>query len=194
MGEKRKYEMKARAERVAETRQRIVETTVALHREVGPRETTIAEIARRAGVERLTVYKHFPDDRALYAACQSHWLALVPPPDPAAHAALDPDERTNAVLRDLYRWYRAAAPMLRHVLGDAGSIPALADTIRASRSMLEQTVETLLRGRGLRGRARARTAAALGVVLQFSTWESLAAAGLADDEAATVAAAMARAG
>lgn len=195
MAEKRKYEMKARAQHVAETRRRIVEATVALHREVGPRETTIAEIARRAGVERLTVYKHFPDDRSLFEACQGHWLTRLPPPDFGRHAGIaDPDQRTSAVLRDLYRWYREAAPMLRHSLRDAAALPALAETLQASRAMLEQTVELLLRGRGLRGKASIRAAAALGVSLQFSTWESLTAAGLGDDEAAEVATAMARAG
>src|SRR5947208_13533789 len=78
--EKRKYQLKARAERQEETRRRIVEATVALHEEVGPAKTTVAEIARRAGVQRLTVYNHFPDERELYAACSSHYLADHPPP------------------------------------------------------------------------------------------------------------------
>src|ERR671919_2710297 len=78
----RKYEKKRRAEQEAETRQRIVEAMVALHREVGPARTTISAIAERAGVERLTVYRHFPDERSLFEACTGHWRASHPPPDP----------------------------------------------------------------------------------------------------------------
>ena len=51
-----------RAERQQETRRRI-EATIALHEEIGG-GTTITAIAERAGVSRLTVYRHFPDERA----------------------------------------------------------------------------------------------------------------------------------
>jgi AcrR family transcriptional regulator len=81
--EKRKYELKARAESQEETRRRIVEATVALHQEVGPARTTVSEVARRAGVNRVTVYNHFPDDLDLFAACQRHFLAEHPLPEAA---------------------------------------------------------------------------------------------------------------
>ena len=81
---KRKYELKKRAEQVEATRRRITEATVELHRTVGPAATQISEIARRAGVQRVTVYNHFPDEAALFAACSAHWRALHPAPDPAA--------------------------------------------------------------------------------------------------------------
>ena len=84
MAEKRKYELKKRAERQEETRRRIVEATVALHLEKGPAVTRISEIARRAGVQRVTVYNHFPYETSLLAACSSHWRALHPAPDPAS--------------------------------------------------------------------------------------------------------------
>ncbi len=80
----RKYELKRRAERKAETRRRIVEATVALHTSDGPARTTISAIADRAGVERHTVYAHFPDERALFDACSAHWASLHPFPDSAA--------------------------------------------------------------------------------------------------------------
>src|SRR4051795_10199971 len=88
MAEKRTYELKERARKQAETRRRIVEATVALHQEVGPARTTVAEIARRAGVQRLTVYNHFPDERELFGACSAHFIGGHPPPDPAAWAAV----------------------------------------------------------------------------------------------------------
>src|SRR5256885_16836927 len=80
--ETRTYELKARAEKQAETRRRIVEATAALHTEVGPARTTVAEIARRAGVQRLTVYNNFPEERELFEACGAYWLAGNPPPGP----------------------------------------------------------------------------------------------------------------
>src|SRR5690242_19300490 len=105
--EKRRYHLKARAESQRQTRERIVRATMELHREVGPAQTTIAEIARRAGVQRLTVYNHFPEEPDLVGACQGHWLSLHPPPDPAtALAAPDPVQRLQTALRDLYGWYR----------------------------------------------------------------------------------------
>src|ERR1700680_4230523 len=103
----RKYALKARAETQAETRRRIVEATSALHEEVGPARTTVSEIARRAGVERLTVYNHFPDETSLFEACGAHWMADHPLPDlSAAFADPDPAEGLRQVLTALYGWYR----------------------------------------------------------------------------------------
>ena len=98
--EKRPYRMKRRAELEEQTRRRITESTVALHEELGPARTSISAVAERAGVRRSTVYRHFPDDETLFAACSSHWRAANPPPDPSAWAAIeDPGERTETALR-----------------------------------------------------------------------------------------------
>src|ERR1700682_5356106 len=103
----RKYELKVRAEKQAETRRRIVEATSFLHEEVGPARTTVAEIARRAGVQRLTVYNNFPNETELFDACGQHSMERNPPPDPWAALALDnPLKRLRAVLGPLYPWYR----------------------------------------------------------------------------------------
>ena len=97
--ETRKYEKKRRAELEAETRRRITETAVELHGTVGPAHTSISAIAERAGVRRSTVYRHFPDEAALFNACSSHWEATNPVPDMGAWAAIqDPDERLRAAL------------------------------------------------------------------------------------------------
>src|SRR6185312_8925397 len=95
--EPRKYQKKLRAEQQEETRQRIVEAMVALHREVGPARTTISAIAERAGVERLTVYRHFPDERSMFEACTSHYATVVPQPDPARWEGVEePAERLRS--------------------------------------------------------------------------------------------------
>src|SRR5919109_2505286 len=120
MASRRKYELKQRGEQLQETRRRITEATVELHRTVGPAATRISEIARRAGVQRVTIYNHFPDDASLLAACSAHWRALHPAPDPTAW-----DGDLRAALRELYAWYRETEPMTANVLRDAESIPAL---------------------------------------------------------------------
>ena len=100
---KRAYRKRRRAEQEEETRLRITEAAVDLHGSVGPARTTVSAIAERAGVQRATVYRHFPDEEALFAACSSHWAALNPPPDPAAWAEIaDPDERLRRALSELY--------------------------------------------------------------------------------------------
>src|SRR4051812_21205209 len=116
----RTYRQKKRAEQSAETRRKIVEATVALHREVGPAATQINEIARLAGVQRVTVYSHFPDEVSLFMACSAHWRALHPAPDPATWLSIeDPAKRLRLGLRELYEWYRKTEPMTGNVLRDA---------------------------------------------------------------------------
>ena len=116
---KRPYNQKRRAERAAETRQRIVEATVALHGSVGPARTTLSMIAERAGVQRHTLYAHFPDERSLFLACSGHSMERDPPPDPAAWADLEGAARLRAGLDALYSWYARNAELLAAVLRDA---------------------------------------------------------------------------
>src|ERR1700741_1397047 len=100
------YRMKKRAELEEQTRLRITESAVALHEELGPARASISAIAERAGVRRSTVYRHFPDEEALFAACSAHWGAANPPPDPQPWTAIeDPAERTETALSELYAFY-----------------------------------------------------------------------------------------
>src|SRR3954453_23200307 len=97
--EKRSYELKKRAEAMAGTRLRITEAAVELHGSVGPSRTTVSAVAERAGVQRHTVYRHFPTEAALFSACSSHWATKNPWPDPAGWTSLGDG------LDQLYRWY-----------------------------------------------------------------------------------------
>ena len=183
----RRYELKERARRLQETRQKIIDATEALHREVGPARTTIAEIARRAGVGRVTVYNHFPDERTLLAACSAQFIAGSPPPDPSAWAPIaDPDERLRHALRELYGYFRANEPMLANVTRDAALIPALAELLGSAEAAAhEQAMRAiLLDGRGVHGSRKTRTQAAIGLALAFGTWQRLAATEQLTDEAA----------
>src|SRR5919112_6707276 len=124
--QRRRYELKARAEAQQATRARIAAAAAELHQEVGVARTTVADIARRAGVQRLTVYNHFPDLAALLPACTAHWMAEHPPPDLApAFARADPAERLRTALTALYGWYRATAPMQERVFGERSSVHEL---------------------------------------------------------------------
>ena len=170
----RPYRKNVRARREEETRRRITEATVELHREVGPASTTISAVAERAGVQRLTVYRHFPDEATLIGACSAHWRAGHPIPDPAPWAAIaDPEERLRTALGELYAYYGSDDAMIANIQRDAAAIPALAAAIRDRSAYMAAAHELLMRGWGARGRRRELLAAAIGHALEFGTWRSL---------------------
>ena len=170
----RPYRMKRRAELEQQTRRRITESTVALHEELGPARTSISAVAERAGVRRSTVYRHFPDEEALFTACSSHWRAANPPPDPHAWAAVDdPGDRTETALRELYAFYGRTEGMYTSLLRDEPLLPILQRLLGDFYGYLRAIEDILMAGRGLRGRAARRTRAAIGHALAFSTWRSL---------------------
>jgi AcrR family transcriptional regulator len=185
--------MRKRAEQVDHTRQRIVQAAVHLHGTIGPAATTIAGIAEQAGVTRLTVYRHFPDEEALYLACSAHWMAQQVLPDPDAWAKLaDPADRLRAGLADLYRYYRQGAAMLTRVYRDKQAMPEqlqqLVDrTERHHRDvLLEPFAGTCTRAQ------RRRLRAVVGHAVSFWTWRSLCLeGGLSDREAVEAMAALA---
>ena len=166
---KRKYELKARAERQAETRRRITEATVGLHQEVGPARTTVAEVARRAGVTRLTVYNNFPEERELFAACQGHWFEQHPPPP------LDPADGVEAVLASLYAWYRETARMAENVRRDRALVPELDALMRETGDARMAELARALGGGPM-----------VALALDFWTWRRLTGEGLSDAEAAAL--------
>ena len=191
----RKYEKKRRAEQESETRRRIVEAVFALHGEIGPARTTIKAIAQRAGVERLTVYRHFADEGAIFAACDAHFRSETPPPDPAAWADIvDPAERLRAALVAFYGFYRRGENMIANAERDAVGLPALAVLMAPRDAMLAALREDLLAAWAVGDRARTKLAAAIAHALRFDTWRSLARVeGLEDAEAADLMVDLARA-
>lgn len=163
-----------------DTRRRITEAAVDLHGTVGPARTTVAELARRAGVSRVTVYNHFPDDASLLAACSAHWAERNPPPDPSAWPSIaDVDERLRVALGELYEWYGANEAMLANSERDATLVPALAE-LRARRTtpFREAMLELLAPA------ASPERRALVAVGLELRTWQALAARGLSPSEAA----------
>jgi AcrR family transcriptional regulator len=182
----RRYQKKRRAEQQAETRQRIVEAMVALHREVGPARTTISAIAERAGVERLTVYRHFADETAMFQACSAHFATEVAPPDPASWANVaEPAERFRAALLAFYGYYRRGEDMLAHVHRDVPQVPALSAVMAPWDAFVDAVRDGLLDVWAASQPAPSRLAATIAHALRFDTWRSLARVeGLADAEAA----------
>jgi AcrR family transcriptional regulator len=116
----RRYELKQRAQRQADTRRRILEATVALHTERGLVATQITDIAQRAGVDRVTVYRHFPDPASLFKACAAHYYDAHPPPNPTGWAAIrDPEVRLRHGLQEVYGYWAQNAATVAHILRDA---------------------------------------------------------------------------
>lgn len=180
--QKRKYEKKARAEAEAQTRRRITESAVELHGSLGPARTSMSAVAEHAGVRRSTLYRHFPDERALFGACSAHWGAENPPPDIGRWAEVeDPDERLALALDDLYAYYRRAGGMIDKLLRDEGAVPVVAEQFAPYHQFLAGAAEILARGRGLRGNSAKRTRAAIGHALAFRTWQDLTEAQSLDD-------------
>jgi AcrR family transcriptional regulator len=172
--EKRPYRMKKRAELEEATRRRITESAVALHGTVGPARTSVSALAEHAGVRRSTVYRHFPDEASLFAACTAHWMQANPVPDIGSWAGIeDPDERLRAALAALYPYYRRTAGMMENLIRDEPVSELVQKHFAAYRGYIEAARETLLRGRTSRGRGRARERAAIGHALAFATWRSL---------------------
>jgi len=170
----RPYRMKRRAESQEQTRLRITESAAELHGTVGPSRTTVSAVAAHAGVRRSTVYRHFPDETALFDACTSHWAAANPPPDLSVWAAIkNPDVRLRVALDDLYAFYRQTERMLDNLFRDETIVPQVEQRFVAFRNYLAAATDALLAGRRLRGAARRRTKAALGHAIAFATWKSL---------------------
>jgi AcrR family transcriptional regulator len=210
-GQRRPYTLRERARRQEEVHRRITKITVDLHETVGPARTTVSEIAKRAGVQRATVYNHFPTELELFDACSSHWVEEHPPPNPAEWVGIeDPGRRLETALAALYSYYEEGQDMLENVLRDAPLMPALEEINRRKWwPFIEELVELLTQGwedtevsdpiaqpgpdnvrtSGQHANRPERTLleASLRVAVDFFTWKKLARAGLSNDEASRLA-------
>ena len=184
---KRRYEKKARAAQEEATRLRVIEAAIGLHGTVGPARTTVSAIAERAGVRRATVYRHFPDERALFLGCSGAWRERNPLPEPATWAGIDdPGARLEVALDALYGWYEQAEPMLTAVLRDIDAMPVIAELQAGRVAYLTHVEDGLASGWGVRGKAAQRLRATIGLALDFYTWRTLHERGLARSEAVAV--------
>jgi AcrR family transcriptional regulator len=172
---KRKYELKRRADEMADTRRRITEAAVELHGTVGPARTTMSSVAQRAGVQRHTVYRHFPDEEALLAACSAHYFTANPWPDVEPWRRVsDPRKRLARALDELYAYYERTEPMLTNVLRDAALVDAVRTALVPLQAYLAEAVAILAADWPARGRRQRVLEAALYHAIDFHTWRSLA--------------------
>jgi AcrR family transcriptional regulator len=183
----RPYRLKKRAQAQEETRSRIVTALMELHEELGPKNATISAIAERAGVQRLTVYRHFPDEAELLRACSTRWLALHPPPEKARWGELDGLGRCRAALLALYAYYRETERMWTALHRDQYEMPTLRARMDEFRAYLDEIRGDLSNALAPKREAQRALAATLGHVLQFSTWASLAGQGISDEQAVALA-------
>jgi len=188
----RKYRKRRRAEQERRTRERITEAAVSLHGSVGPARTTVSGVAKEAGVQRATVYRHFPDEVSLFAACSAHYWATNPMPDPAAWSAIsDSEARLRHALGEMYAFFRRNEGMLEKTSRDAPLVEAMARPVAAFRGYLTAAAAAIVASRPECGRARRRVEAAVGHAVSFPTWQSLVRQqGLEDAEAVAVMAAL----
>jgi len=179
MEKKRSYRMRKRALSQEETRQRIIDATMQLHEEVGPRATTISAIAERAGVQRLTVYRHFPDEAAVFRACTSHWLELNPPPDPESwESVTDPWKRLRAALSVFFDYYAATRDMWTASYRDVDAVEALREPMAEFTSFVAGVADDLARSFAPGKKKAAAVAVTVQHALAFPTWQDLEARGL----------------
>jgi AcrR family transcriptional regulator len=183
----RSYEKRARAVQEQATRLRIIEAAIALHGTIGPARTTISAIAERAGVRRATVYRHFPDERALFLGCSGTFRERNPLPDPTTWASIpDPAARLAAALDAIYRWYERVEPMLTAMLRDADAMPIIRELQAGRLAYLADVEDGLASGWGARGTAAKRLRATIALALDFLAWRTLSERGLGHTDAIAV--------
>lgn len=179
----RTYRMGRRLEQLEATRQRIAEAAFELHGTVGPAQTSISAVAERAGVQRHTVYHHFPDLGSLFRACTEHGMRVTGVPEASTWRAIDdPTTRLRHALDELYLYYRSNARLLGNIVRDA----AVMEEIGGSEAFVEHMTELFyaLAG-GWPGDASTQRLrmAAIGHAMAYETWRSLTDRGLSDTEA-----------
>jgi AcrR family transcriptional regulator len=191
---KRRYEKRARAVHEQATRMRIIDAAIDLHGSVGPARTSISAIADRAGVRRATVYRHFPDERALFLGCSGAYAERNPAPDPATWSSIsDPAARLHDALDAIYAWYERVEPMLSAVMRDMDAVPTIKEIQAGRLAYLEGIEDGLAAGWGVRGNAAKRLRATIGLALDFLAWRTLHERGLTRADAIDVMSAAVRA-
>ncbi|HXG35452.1 MAG TPA: TetR/AcrR family transcriptional regulator [Dehalococcoidia bacterium] len=182
---RRKYQLKQRAKRQAETRQRIVEAAVSLHEALGPARTTISALARKAGVQRLTVYRHFPREEDIFTACGQHYLTQNPPPDPSSWPPVsDPEKRLRQALLEIYQYHARTEQMMASFYRDYPLKPASLKATAPYIQHWQHLRDSLAQGFPLDDERRPLLLAALAHALDFRTWQSLVRGQVLDNQQA----------
>ena len=179
----RKYTKSKRADQQEQTRARIVRATVALHEQLGPANTSIKAVAEKAGVQRLTVYRHFPDEESLFQACSSAYFKENPPPDISLWADItDAAKRSHTAISAFNQYYRRTAGMWKSVYRDIDKLETLQRPMAEFASYLHMVCDDLLTVWKLKGAKKKRCLITLRHCMQFTTWKSLMEENLEDKQ------------
>lgn len=167
---KRPYQLRQRAESQSQTRQKIIDAAIELHQSKGLVATSMSDIAERAKVGKVTVYRHFPDEAALVGACSGEYFQRHPFPDPGDWRGIrDASERLRRGLRDTYAYHRATEPMIARVLADARDLPVMVPY----HTHWQRAADILAAAWPPAARRKASLRAALALALSFDTWHLL---------------------
>lgn len=166
----RSYQLDRRAETQRETRRRIIEAAIELHQERGPAFTSVTDLAKRAGVGRVTVYRHFPSEALLLQACSGLYAIRHPlPPLPPTRPGNTPTDRLRAALTGVYAYHADTEPMMARVLPQVGDQPVM----RPYHEHFAAMADSLTAAFRARGRRRTTLHAAITLALSFHTWRLL---------------------
>jgi AcrR family transcriptional regulator len=183
----RRYVMQQRAETRDATRLRIVDAAIDVRSTRGGNRTVTA-VAARAGVSRLTVYRHFRDDGALAMACMTRFVEIHPPPDPSAWVPIEPRAaRLRHSLTELHGWYRDNEAMLTNSAVDQFADPRLAEVLAPISAGFDAMQRVVSAGWSDEVGASPLVDAAIDHAMAFTTWLSLRRGqGLSETEAVTL--------
>ena len=168
----RKYDMDKRKAAVEETRQRILEATLALHSEKGIFGTSWQDIAKRADVSVGTVYKHFPSLEELVPACGELVYAITRPPSledaPQIFAGANSlEERLERLVSELFDFYERGASYIETDFQER-QLPA----VREWEAYMRATIAGLVREALIPAGPDERTVQAVSALLDFYTFKS----------------------
>ena len=158
-----------------------------LHEEIGPRATTISAIAERAGVQRLTVYRYFPDETAVFQACTSYWLSLNPPPDAESWSGVKaPWQRFRTALMAFYAYYAETQRMWSAAHRDVADVPALQGPMAEFKAFVEMIGDDLAKSLRNSPKSADNLRHTIQHALAFPTWADLEHRGLGDRQKVTL--------
>jgi len=187
----RAYRTRGRSKRSEETREKIKTAVRELLTEGAFHESTVEEVADRAGVARATLYQHFRSRLELVdAICETFdanpaLLRLRETVD-----GPDPDAALADTIADSMRFWSSEDPVLRHLYGVVSIDPAAHALVARQRADRRGELERLARnlaGAGLLrdGTNERRALSLLLVLTSYETFRELRESGLTDRQLTT---------
>ena len=178
----RRYARTTRDQAFAATRSRIIEAAKELHAERGVIATSWQDVAQRARVSPVTVYRHFRSLRELIPACALSFVDAVEPiSEEEARAAFaelpSAVGRLERLIRDDCACYERGRGWFHAAMREADLVPELGEVVRSQQATLRTLIVVALEG----SEPPAELVSALVAVIDFPFWRSLIIAGIAEE-------------